>query len=140
MPKKSFNPILFVGLLGTCIAGTSFIMSMYSVFSGDRGIWWTPMGMKVTLDKTRNEFELYIADESLQQHLDSGVLFLMDNNEKQYRVVSEDIVVRLNNWNKVKADMLLYTTATGCVFGISITLLAVGLFEVLVNRKKVVAH
>jgi len=139
MRKKSFNPFLFVGLLGTFTVGTSFSVSMYNVFFCDRGIWWTHRDMRAAFDDTKNEFELYIAGKPLEKHLDSGALFLMDENKKQNRIVSEDITARLNNWNKVKADMLLYATITGCVFGISIALFAIGLFQVFSGRKTLAA-
>lgn len=140
MRKKSFNPFLFVGLLGTLIAGTSFSVSMYNVFFCDRGIWWTHRDMRAAFDDTKNEFELFIAGKPLKKHLAAGTLFLTDENKKQNRIVSEDITARLNNWSKVKATMLIYTTITGFIFGISITLFAIGLFQVFSVEKKVAAN
>ena len=75
MPKKSFNPVLLAGLLGVFTVGTSFIVSVCNVSFGDRDIWWTHRGMRVTMEETRNEFELFIAGKPLKKHLASGTLF-----------------------------------------------------------------
>jgi hypothetical protein len=129
MANKRINPILWIGLIGTLTIGTSFITDAYRAFRGDHRIWWTPHAMMLPVEETRGNFEIYIGGKPLQKHLSDGTLFSVDKNGKQYPIVSKDIAVRLNNWDKIKASILGHTTMSGFAFGVAITLLVIGLIQ-----------
>lgn len=134
--NKRINALLLIGLIGTLTIGTSFVVDVYRAFWGENRIWWTPQALRLPIEETRNHFELYIAGESLRKHLSEGTLFSVDEKGEQYRIVSKDISVRLNNWDKVKASILTNTTMSGFGFGVAITLLVIGLIQVLAKKKK----
>jgi hypothetical protein len=136
MANKRVNPILWIGLIGTLTIGTSFITDAYRAFWGDQSIWWTPQAMTLPVEETRDNFELYIGGKPLRKHLSDGTLFSVDNNAKQYSLVSKDITVRLNNWDKIKASILGHTTISGFAFGVAITLLVIGLIQIFHHGKK----
>jgi len=136
MIKKQINTLLWIGLIGTLIVGTSFITDIYRAFWGDRSIWWTHQAMRLPLEETRDNLEIYIGGETLRKHLSDRTLFSVDKNGKQYPIVSKDITVRLNNWDKTKASILTNTTISGFAFGVAITLLMMGLIQVFQYRKK----
>ncbi|MGV8073614.1 MAG: hypothetical protein AB2L11_03490 [Syntrophobacteraceae bacterium] len=136
MMSKRVNALLWIGITGMLIIGTSFVADVHRAFRGDNTIWWTHQAMRVPVEKTRDNFELYIVGKPLQKHLSEKTLFSVDKNGKQYLIVSEDITVRLNNWDKVKSSILTTTTMTGFAFGVSITLFVMGLFQYFTYDKK----
>ena len=136
MTSRRINPLLWIGLIGTLTIGTSFLTDVYRAFRADDSIWWTPQAMRLPVEETRENFELYIGGEPLRKHLSDATLFSVDKNGKQYPIVSKDITVRLNNWDKIKASILMHTTMSGFAFGVAITLLVIGLIEVFHHRKK----
>jgi hypothetical protein len=135
MKKKKINLLLWIGAIGMLTIGTSFSTDVYRAFWGEDRIWWTPQALRLPIEETRNDFELYIAGESLRKHLAEGTLFSVGKNGEQYRIVPKDISVRLNNWDKVKASILTNTTVSGFAFGVSVTLLVIGLIQVLARKK-----
>jgi hypothetical protein len=136
MTSRRINPLLWIGLIGTLTIGSSFIVDVSRVFWGDHSIWWTPQAMRLAVEETKDNFELYIGGKPLQKHLSDATLSSVDKNGKQYTIVSKDITVRLNNWDKIKASILTHTTMSGFAFGVAITLLVVGLIQVFHCEKK----
>jgi hypothetical protein len=136
MTSRRINPLLWIGLIGTLTIGTSYITDVYRAFWGDQSIWWTPQVMRLPVEDTRDNFELYIGGEPLRKHLSNSTLFAVDKNGKQYPIVSKDITVRLNNWDKIKASILRHTTMSGFAFGVVITLLVIGSIQVFHHGKK----
>jgi hypothetical protein len=134
--QKSINPLLFIGLIGTLTIGASFLTSLYQVFWGETDIWWTHREMRLSIEETKSRFELFIAGAPLQKRLSEGTLFVADVDGAPYRVVAADVNARLNNWETVKTSILKSAAMSGFLSGISIALLAVGLFQVFAARKK----
>ncbi len=135
MLHNRINTILWIGLIGTLSIGTSFITDVYRVFWGDKSIWWTHQAMRLQIDETIDNFELYIGGKPLVKHISDGTLFSVDNNGKQYPILFKDITIRLNNWNRVRASILTRTTISGFAFGVAITLLVMGLFQFFQHKK-----
>ena len=129
------NSLLWMGLTGSLIFGTTFFDNVYQAFRGDQTIWWTPQTMRLPIEETKNNFEIYIGGTSLQKHFSDKTLFSVDKNGKQYPVVSKDITVRLNNWDKTQSSLLTNTTMSGFAFGVSIALLVVGVIQAFHQEK-----
>lgn len=127
MTIRKINPLLWIGLTGTILIGSSFVVDIYQVSGGDKGMWWTHQEMKLPVEDTGDAFELYIAGKPLRRHLADRTLFVMDKNGNRYPVVPKDVTVRLNNWEKTKAAILTRTTISGFGFGAAVTLLTTGL-------------
>lgn len=111
------------------IIGTSFGVDVYRVLRGDHTIWWTPHTLRLPIEKTSDDFEIYIGGKLLQTHLFEKTLLSVDKTGKQYPVVSEDIAVRLNNWGKVKSSILTTMTMTGFGLGAATALFVIGLVQ-----------
>ena len=125
-----------MGLIGMLTIGTNFAMQIYRAFWGNQNIWWTSRTMQLPIEDFRDNLELFISKKPLQKHLADGTLFALDNNGEQYRVVSKDITVRLNNWNKVRSSILENAIISGVAFGIVITVLVIGLIQVCRRKKR----
>jgi len=134
--NKNINALLWIGLIGTLTIGTNFITSVYRAFHEDTGIWWTHHSMKLPIEQTVNSFEIYIREKQLSRHVSEGTLLSVDKNGEQHRVVSGDIGVRLNNWDKNRASILTHAIIGGFISGITITLLITGLIQVFARKKR----
>ena len=134
--RPRINPLVFMGLIGMFTIGTNFAWQLYRAFWSNQDIWWTPQTMQLSIENSKNNFELFISGKSLQKHLTDESLFALDNNGEQYHVVSNDLTIRLNNWNKVKSSILTNAIISGVAFGIIITVLAIGLIQVFGQKKK----
>ena len=62
--RKSVNPLLLIGLLGTIVIGSQFAVQYGRAIWGDRDIWWTPMAMALSLDETTRAFEMYVSGKT----------------------------------------------------------------------------
>ena len=136
MSRPTINPLVFVGLIGIFTIGSNFAIQLYRAYLGNQDIWWTPRTMQLGIEDTKDDFKLYISNKYLQQHLTDGNLFILDNEGGQYRIVSKDVTVRLNNWYKVKARILENAIISGILFGIVITMFMTGVVHVVEEKKK----
>jgi hypothetical protein len=127
--KKRVNALLVIGITGTIVLGFHFGVQYGRAMWGNRSIWWTPKVMAVSLDETRQYFELFLSNELLQDHLKRRSLSATERNGKTYQVVPEDIKIRLNNWYKVKASFLNSAVFSAFMLGISVTCLILGLAQ-----------
>ena len=134
MRKTKLNALLIIGIIGVFTIGINFVIQIYRAFGSNQDIWWTATTMPLTIDKTKESFELSINGKTIQNHLSEGTLLALDNEGKQQSVVSGDISVRLNNWNKVKASILINALFSGVLFGAGITMFIIGLIQLL-NRR-----
>lgn len=136
MANRRISVLLLMGIIGSLLTGASLLTDMHLAFWGDHTIWWTHQSMKLPIEETKEDFELYIGGEPLWKHLSNVTLFSVGKNGKQYPVVSKDVTVRLNNWERVRASVLKRTTIIGFFFGVTITLVAIGLIQVFQRRKQ----
>lgn len=134
MRKTKLNALLIIGIIGVFTIGINFVIQIYRVFGSNQDIWWTATTMPLTIDKTKESFELSINGKTIQKHLAEGTLLALNDEGNQQSVVSGDISVRLNNWNKVKASILINALFSGVLFGAGITMFIIGLIQLL-NRR-----
>ncbi|MCI5208760.1 MAG: hypothetical protein D3910_08190 [Candidatus Electrothrix sp. ATG2] len=136
MKNKFINPLLLIGMIGVFTAGSSLVADLMQVFYGEQGIYWTHKDTPLPLEKTENDFQLLIGGKRLKDHLGGKTFFAADDELVPYPVVAQDVTVRVNNWPSVKARILTKTTFTGFAFGVNLTLMIVGLVQVILQRKK----
>jgi len=134
MRKTKLNALLIIGIIGVFTIGINFVIQIYRAFGSNQDIWWTATTMPLTIDKTKESFELSINGKTIQKHLADGTLLALNDEGNQQSVVSGDISVRLNNWNKVKASILINALFSGVLFGAGITMFIIGLIQLL-NRR-----
>jgi hypothetical protein len=136
MSMKSINPLLLIGMIGVFTLGSGLIADLICVFYGEEGIYWTQEDMPLPLEKTKNDFQVFIGEKHLQDQLDGKTFFAADGELVPYPVLATDITVHLNNWHKVKAKILTKTTFTGFAFGVNLTLFVIGLVQTILQRNK----
>jgi hypothetical protein len=129
------NGFLITGIIGVAVIGSHFGVQYGRAVWGSNDRWWTPKSMALTLSETRHNFELFVRGELLQNHLKKGTLSAIDSQGESYRLVPEDIQVRLNNWHKVKSSMLHSAVLAAFLLGISVMSLAVGVIQLVVEKK-----
>lgn len=123
------NPLLWIGFIGMMTLGTRLAVDMVQTLRGDPGCWWTHQQMRLPVEETANVFQLYVGDKALQKHLDDGTLFATDAKGEHFRIVSKDVSVRMNNWQKQKAFTLQWALFSAFGSGVSATLFLIGLFQ-----------
>lgn len=129
MSLKRINPYLWIGLIGLFTIGTSYLIDIYKVFWGRDEIYWTPGSMKLPVEMTTDEFQLFIDEKPLQNHITDRTLYYMDREGVQYTVTENSIGIQLNNWKNEKANILTKAAFTGVAFGVVLTLLVLGLVQ-----------
>jgi hypothetical protein len=134
MNKKGINPLLLIGIIGIFTIGSNFIVQLYRAFGENRYIWWTARTMPLRIDETRDSFKVSINGKAMERHLSEGTILALDENGNYKPIVSGDVSVRLNNWNRVRVSILINALFTGIFFGASITLFIIGLVQVLNKR------
>ena len=135
MKTRRINAYLFIGLMGLVTSGSMLFTHLYQVFWGNEDIWWTPAQLRLTVEETRDRFQMTIGGKSLRKRLADGSLFAVDPGGAQYRVVSKDVGVRINNWDRVKASRIAFAAISSFGFGVSLTLLIVGLVQWIKEKK-----
>ena len=136
MKKKKINPLILIGIIGVCTIGTNLAVQMYRAFLGPRDIWWTPKQMALPIEKTRNNFQVFINKKSLDQHLSDQTLAVVDSSGTPTRINSNDIKVQLNNWHKTRATLLAFNIPSAILFGVVLALLVMGLAQTLGRKSK----
>jgi len=131
MGKKMINrmikPFLLIGMIGCFTCGSNFIINLYNAFWGPEDIWWTHNSMKIAIEESTNSIQVFIGGKPLQNHFPDKSLQLIDAEGKRHPVVSQDVRVRVNNWNKVKSRYLTFAVFTGVGLGMSLAFLICGL-------------
>lgn len=91
--------------------------------------------MKLPIENTQNNFQIFISEKTLQKHLSNNTLYSIDKNGTKYPVTSKDISVRINNWDKIKCQKLIIAVIMGVAFGATLTLLILGLVQTFSKKK-----
>ncbi len=124
---RRFNPMTLLGLLGVCCFGLMFFLACGQAMWADSSIWWTPRSMALSLAETEDHFELYVGSNLLQDLVEGEALTVRDAEGRERPVSVADIRVRINNWDRVRADHLRDGVAAALGLGVSATLLIVGI-------------
>jgi len=127
--KGRINALLLIGIIGVSVFASHFALSYGRAVLGDRDMWWTPRSMAMPLPETRDDLHLFLDGEPLRDHLRRGALTARDPQGRSYRVVAEDIAVRLNNWHEVKASFLHAAVYSALLLGASAACLVLGLIQ-----------
>ena len=136
MKQTRFNALFLIGIFGTFTVGTTFAINVYRAFWGNQNIYWTARTMPLTIGETKNSFELFINKKSIHDHLSDGALRAVLENGDQRSLVSSDITVRINNWDKVKSSILAQSLIPSILFGASCTMLIIGIIQIFLRKPK----
>src|SRR5437016_7575174 len=88
------------------------LVALYSELSKRSDIWWTPATNQLPLAESRDRVEIYVRGRPLGMLVDQGHLAITDS-AGPHVLTSQDIAVRLNNWDRVRIQrlpvLLIYT-------------------------------
>lgn len=129
MKKFQWNVFVLIGLLGICTGGSLFAVHLFRAFAGDRNIWWTNQNMLLTLDESKDVFDLQHNGKSLQQLLLDGHLLIQEPGKAARALSVSDLRVRVNNWHQVQANILAISLFPCASFCIGLTLFVVGVVQ-----------
>ena len=133
MKNKLINPLLLIGMVGVFTTGSILTADLMQVFYGEHNMHWTHKDSRLSLEETQESFQVFIGEKRLQEHLNGKTFFAADGELVPYPVLAKDVTVRVNNWPAVKARTLTKTTVSGFLFGINLTLMIVGLVQVILR-------
>lgn len=92
--------------------------------------------MALPRNDTRQEFELFLNDELLQDHLEPRTRISIGNRPE--RTIkpggADDIVVRLNNWRKTKASLLHSAVFMALLLGVSLMSVLLGVTQMIAGN------
>ncbi len=98
-------------------------VALYSELSKRSDIWWTPPSMALSLADSKDRVEVYARGQELGTLLDRKQLSISDGTGSRL-LSAQDIGLRLNNWDRVRAERLplLLFYAAACGFGAALVL------------------
>ncbi|MGX9726250.1 MAG: hypothetical protein ACTFAK_02675 [Candidatus Electronema sp. VV] len=134
--RRRLHPLLLAGLIGTTVSGSLFAGQYGGAVWGRSDIWWTPMELALPLPAAAKEFELYLGDELMQRQVERGALAVQNENGAMRPVAPAEIKIRLNNWQKIRAERLHGAVFAALSLGISLTCLVFGIARHLRERKE----
>jgi len=133
--SRNINPLLLIGIIGVTVFGSHFGAQFGRAVWGNQDIWWTPKSMALTLDETKDSFQVLIGGEPLARRLEAGALLAVGPQGERYKIVPGDIGVRLNNWPRVKASFLNAAVCSAFMLGVSFACLVLGLTQIIQARR-----
>ena len=106
---------IYFSFLGFILLITSAV-PLYREFSRPRDIWWTPAALMVPLAESKDRVMIYARGKALADRIEAGEVRLEENGTSS-TLTGEDIGLRFNNWDRMRAEriplMLLYAAACG---------------------------
>jgi len=93
-------------------------LALYRELSKRSDIWWTPPPMALSLSESQDRVEIYVRGKPLGALLEAEQLSVTDAGRAS-TVRAQDIGLRFNNWDRVRATrlpvLLLYAATCGAV-------------------------
>ena len=99
-------------------------LALYRSLSGPADIWWTPPAMALSLTESQDRVQIYARGRPLGALLDAKQLWIKDEAAST-PLGAQEIGLRLNNWDHVRAARLpgLLVYAAVCGAGVVLLLL-----------------
>lgn len=133
--KKQINALIIIGIIGTAVFGSHVAVKYSEANWGNKDIWWTPASMALPLQETRQEFEMYLKGDLLDKHLERGSLAIVEKKGESSPLVASDIKIRMNNWNKIRAEKLNSAVITSFLLGICMASLVMGIVQYVAKKQ-----
>ncbi|HET9888360.1 MAG TPA: hypothetical protein VFR10_12715 [bacterium] len=97
---------------------TLFLVSALPLFRAltqRNDIWWTPQPMALPFAEAQDRVQIFIRDQPLSALIESGQLQMMQNGSSPV-IAPGDVRLRLNNWDRLRAERMpvLLVQAAAC--------------------------
>lgn len=92
------------------------VLTLYRELSQRSDIWWTPAPMALSLAESRDRVEIYARDKPLGTLLDQKQVWINDQTGSS-AVGTQEIRLRFNNWDRVRAGRIPLLLAYGAACG-----------------------
>jgi hypothetical protein len=111
MPPR--NRALFSILIVTLFLVSA--LPLFRALTQRDDIWWTPQAMALPLSEAQDRVQIFVRNQPLSALLESGHL-QMTASEGLQTIAPGDVRLRLNNWDRMRAERmpLLLTQAAAC--------------------------
>lgn len=91
-------------------------LAIYRELATRPDIWWTPQAMRIPLTESRDRVEIYVRGKPIEALLEARQLRIGDPAGSS-ALAADEIGLRLNNWDRVRAErralLLMYAAAVG---------------------------
>jgi hypothetical protein len=91
-------------------------VAIYRELATRADIWWTPHAMLIPLTESRERVEIYVRGRPIEALLEAGQLRIADQTGLS-ALAANEVGLRLNNWDRVRAErralLLAYAGALG---------------------------
>jgi hypothetical protein len=120
------------------VLGSVFLLTsatqLYPFYNQRADIWWTPRAMSIPLEAAQHRVRVYVRGSELENLVARDRLLLQ--TDAGTRVVRrEDVGLRFNNWDRVRAERIPALLVSALTAGAGGALLLVGLILTLVGRR-----
>ncbi len=93
-------------------------LQLMRFFNQREDIWWTPKELAMPLAEASDRVQLYVRDVALPEQLKAGrVQLLTDTGASP--ITQSDVRVRLNNWDRTRAQRVPSLLSAGIGLGAS---------------------
>lgn len=109
-PRNRAFPLIMLGALFLLSA-----LPLLRAFSQRDDIWWTPKAMALPLSESQDRVQIFVRDQALSALIEAGQLQMVDAGSP-HAVAADDIRLRFNNWDKMRAARMpgLLVNAAAC--------------------------
>jgi hypothetical protein len=123
---RRFYPNLLIGLLALVI-GLSHLGEL--LWQRD-DIWWTPLTLMRPVAEERERLQLFVGETPLETLAEQGRL-LVQGDEGPRPLRAEELRVRLNNWDRIRAEGRWEVAAAAFFITLGVLFSLLGLGELL---------
>jgi hypothetical protein len=106
---------------------------LYTFFQERDDIWWTPRAMSIPLEAAHHRVRVYVRGNELDDLVAARQL-LFQNDSGTSAVKRQDVGLRFNNWDRVRAERIPALLISAVTVGAAAGLLLSGLIITLVGR------
>lgn len=121
MNSKS-NVIIYFGVFLLFMSLITFTNIFFKI--NDKNIWWTPNNFALTVEQAKDKVHIFIKNKPIGRY---NLYYKQEDNSMQ-TIEINDITMRFNNYDSVRADSYFSGMVNAFFAGAGIVLIAVGLF------------
>jgi len=124
--RKRINALTIIGMI-MVFTGLGHLVPTFLASPENR---WTPRELAVGLDESADRVGVLVAGVALADHVKAGTLLVGAEGQPPRPLTPEDVRVRFNNWDRVRADLHFQAIFTAAYTAAAVLLLVGGLLLV----------